>query len=64
MDIRSLSFFHIRWIERCAARIAAKEPDLEHMAALQHALELWRVCSQMDPVDVAEGFATRQMVVL
>jgi hypothetical protein len=58
-----LTFAHIRWIERCAERIMAGEPELGHMAAVQHAFELWSVLTALDPVQAAEAYVQRELVI-
>lgn len=51
-------------IERRAERIMAEEPEVGHMAAVQHAFELWGVLPALDPVQAAEAFVQRELVIL
>ena len=63
MENLSLTLDNVRWIERCAGRILAAEPELEHMAAVQHAFELCTGWPGSDPVEAADAFAAREIVV-
>ncbi|NUZ07678.1 hypothetical protein [Piscinibacter koreensis] len=64
MDSTSLTFAQVRGNERCAERIPAGEPELGHMAAVQHAFELAGALLPMDPVQTADAFVERELVVL
>ncbi|NUZ07618.1 hypothetical protein [Piscinibacter koreensis] len=64
MDIHALTFAHIRWIERCAERIPAADPEIGHMAAVQQAFELFETWPLADPVAAAEAFSARELIVL
>ncbi|NUZ07672.1 hypothetical protein [Piscinibacter koreensis] len=64
MNLRSLTFAHIRWIERCAERILTGEAEIGHMAAVQHAFELRAGWAELDPVVAADAYLSRELIVL